>query len=95
MPVKQALVRRAFGVESPIPDEGQQMLAHEEPFYSLTVVGLPPSFDGLGLIKDAIRAATMLQRKDKEPIVPEHVLVFADGALRVTFQFPKTRRDHP
>lgn len=90
MPIKQALVRRAFGLVSPIPHEGQQMLAYEDPFYAVTVVGLPPSFDGLGLRKDAIRAATMLARKDKAPIVPENVLVFADGAMRVTFQFPKT-----
>ena len=90
LPVKQALVRRAFGLASPIPHEGQQMLAHEDPFYSLTVVGLPPSFDGLGLMKDAIRAATRLQRTGKAPIVPHDILVFADGAIRVTFQFPKT-----
>ncbi len=90
LPVKQALVRRAFGLVSPIPHEGQQMLALEDPFYTVTVVGLPPSFDGLGLMKDAIRAATMLARKDKTPIVPENILVFADGAMRVTFQFPKT-----
>ena len=90
LPVKQALVRRAFGAVSPIPHEGRQMLAHEDPFYTVTVVGLPPSFDGLGLMKDAIRAATMLARKDKAPIVPENILVFADGAMRVTFQFPKT-----
>ena len=90
LPVKQALVRRAFGLVSPIPHEGQQMLAQEDPFYTLTVVGLPPSFDGLGLMKDAIRAATSLRRAGKAPIVPENILVFADGAMRVTFQFPKT-----
>ena len=26
----------------------------------------------------------------KRRIVPENILVFADGAMRVTFQFPKT-----
>ncbi|MCY3845699.1 MAG: hypothetical protein OXH69_19410 [Acidobacteria bacterium] len=90
LPVKQALVRRAFGLVSPIPHEGQQMLAFEDPFYAVTVVGLPPSFDGLGLRKDAIRAATMLARRGRAPLAPENILVFADGAMRVTFQFPKT-----
>ena len=90
LPVKQALVRRAFGLVSPIPLEGRQMLAYEDPFYAVTVVGLPPSFDGLGLMKDALRAATMLARRGRAPLAPENILVFADGAMRVTFQFPKT-----
>ena len=92
LPVKQALVRQASGLGAPVPAESQQMLDQTEPFYAVTLFGIPPSLSVLGTMRDALMAETTLRRKDREPIVPEDVRLFQnadDGMIRVIFLFPK------
>ena len=92
LPVKQALARRQTGVDGPIPPDLQEQLTQDEPFYSVTLTGLPPSFATLGSMVDALKAETMLKRKNKEPIAPESIRLFkdADETIRMVALFPKT-----
>ena len=93
LPIKQALVRQVIGLGAPAPPESQQFLDQPEPFYAVTLSGLPPSFAVLASMRDALQNGTMLKRKDSEPIVPEEVRLFqnaGDRSLSVIFLFPKT-----
>ena len=92
LPVKQALVRREVGTDAPIPSDLQQLLTQDEPFYNVTVVGLPPAFAVLASMADAVKAETMLKRKGQEPIAPEDIRLFrdADQSIRIVYLFPKT-----
>ena len=93
LPIKQALVRQQIGLGAPAPPESQRFLDQPEPFYAVTVSGLPPSFAVLASMRDALQTGTMLKRKDSEPIVPEDVRLFQnadDRSLSVIFLFPKT-----
>jgi hypothetical protein len=93
LPVKQALVRQASGLGGPVPAESQQMLDQTEPFYAVTLFGIPPSLAVLGSMRDTLMSETELRRKDRQPIVPEDVRLFQnadDGLIRVIFLFPKS-----
>ena len=93
LPIKQALVRQAIGLDAPIPSDSQQLLAQDEPFYAVALLGLPPVFAALAGTVDALKAETMLKRKDKEPIAPDDIRLFQDArdqSIRVVFLFPKT-----
>ena len=70
LPIKQALIRQAIGLDAPIPAEGQQVLDRAEPFYVVTVSELPQAFAWLAGMGDALKSETMLKRKDKAPIAP-------------------------
>ena len=93
LPIKLALVRRLIRFDAPIPPEEQQALTRDEPFYTIILVGLPPPFAALEPTIDAVKAHTMLKRKNGEPIVPEHVQLLmsdADRSILIEYQFPKT-----
>ena len=47
LPVKQALARSQIGINAAIPPQGQALLWQTEPYYVLSVSGLPPSFGAL------------------------------------------------
>ncbi len=93
LPIKQALVRQAIGRDAPIPPESQQALALDEPVYAVTIFGVPPTFTWLATMSDALKAETILKRKDQAPIAPEEVRLFRDAgnqSISVVFLFPKT-----
>ena len=93
LPIKQALIRQAIGLDAPIPAEGQQVLDRAEPFYVVTVSELPRAFAWLAGMGDALKSETMLKRKDKAPIAPVDVRLFQVAqtqSLTIMFQFPKT-----
>lgn len=93
LPIKQAAVRQAIGLDAPIPAENHQTLERAEPFYTVTLSGLPPTFRWLATRRDALKAESMLARKDKAPIAPESVRLFQDAESRlisVVFRFSKT-----
>jgi hypothetical protein len=93
LPIKLALVRRLIRMDEPIPAEDQEILTREDPFYTVTVVGLPAPFYALEPLLDAVMAQTMLRRGDKAPIAPANVQLFrneADQSVLVEFKFPKT-----
>jgi len=92
LPIKQALVRQSVGLGAPVPPKSQQMLDQAEPFYTVTLFDIPPSFAVLASMGEALLAETRLKRKDGEPIVPAEVRLFQstdDQLIRVVFMFPK------
>ena len=93
LPIKQALARQAIGLDASLPLEHQQALERVEPFYAVTVSGLPPTFRWLATRRDALKAMSMLGRKGSAPIAPESVRLFQDTQsqlISVEFLFPKT-----
>ncbi len=93
LPIKQALVRQAIGLEAPIPPESQHALERAEPFYAVTLSGLPPTLRWLATRRDALKAESMLVRQGKAPIAPTSVRLFQDTQSRlisIAFLFPKT-----
>ena len=93
LPIKQASVRKASGLDAPISAEGQQVLDRPEPFYVVTVSELPMAFSWLAATSDVLKSETMLKRKDKAPIAPVDVRLFQNAAtqsLTLVMQFPRT-----
>ena len=92
LPVRQAVVRAVVGRDAPIPPDGREFLAEEDPFYTVAVVGLPPPFALLGRMIDAVKAETMLKRRDRPPVAPERIVLERDDdqSIRALFQFPRT-----
>ena len=96
LPIKLALVRQAIGPDAPlpgpIPPDLGDFLVQDEPYYAVTLLGLPPSFAALAPRVDALKAETRLERKNKEPIAPENIQLFrdADQSIRVVYVFAKT-----
>ena len=93
LPIKQASIRQAIGLDAPVPAEGQEGLDRAEPFNVVTVSELPATFAWLGGAGEALKAETMLARKGKAPIAPVDVRLFRveqTQSLTLVFQFPKT-----
>ncbi len=92
LPIKQALVRQSSGLDGPTPPESQQTLTRSEPFYAVTLSGLPPTLRWLATRRVALKAESMLVRKGKAPIAPKSVRLFQDSQsrlIKVVFLFPK------
>ena len=93
LPIRQATVRQAVGLDGQIPSESQQELEMDPPFYGVTLSGLPPTLRWLATTVPAIEAGTMLKRRDKAPIVVNSVRVFQNKQsqlISLEFQFPRT-----
>lgn len=93
LPVRRAMVRQAIGPNGAIPPEAEGFLTADDPYYTVAIVGLPPAFNALNQIIDAVKAATMIKRDDKAPILPQEVGFFSDSAESLVtgmFQFPRT-----
>jgi hypothetical protein len=91
LPIRQALLRRQAGLDTPIPAD--QRLSDNESFYSVTIIGLPPNVSSRVGTLDEVKAASALKPNKKERIAVEDVRVFPSGdqSVRVEFLFP--RRD--
>ena len=91
LPVKQAMVREGVAGAAPIPADAQPLLEQDEPYYRVAVVGLPRAFgQALGGL-DEVREATILKRKNKEPVAPIDIrLAYAGDLLSIEFHFPRT-----
>lgn len=69
LPVRQALLKIKYGKEVATSDEAKKFLAAEDPNYVIFVEGLPPQMMKMGAkLQEALKQATVLKRKDKEPI---------------------------
>ena len=92
LPVRQAVVRAVVGRNAAIPPDGRAYLAENDPFYTVAVVGLPPPFALLGRAIEALKAETMLQRRNRPPVTPAEVVLERDDdqSIRVLFRFPRT-----
>ena len=93
LPIKQASVRQASGLDAPISAGGQQVLDRPEPAYVVIVTDLPLAFSWLAGSGDVLKTESMLLRKDKAPIAPVDVRLFQSAqtqSLTLVMQFPKT-----
>ena len=93
MPIRQASVRKALGLDAAIPPEAQRELELDPPLYVVTLSGLPPTMRRLASTVPSMEAETMLKRKNKTPIAPQSVRLFRDNEsqlISVVYQFPKT-----
>ena len=97
LPVRQAVVRAVVGRDAPIPPDGREYLVEEDPFYTVAVVGLPPPFALLSRMLDAVKAETMLKRRDRPPVAPERIVLERDDdqSIRALFHFPRTEAITP
>ncbi len=93
LPIKLALVRRLIRLDAPIPPADQELLTREDPFYTVTVVGLPAPFAALEPLIDTVKAQTMLKRENKPPIAPATVELIrneSNQSVLIEYKFPKT-----
>ncbi len=93
LPIKQAGVRQALGLDAPMSAEGQKVLDRPELAYVVTVTDLPLAFSWLAGTGDVLNSDTMLLRKDKAPIAPVDVRLFNSAetqSLTLVIQFPRT-----
>ena len=93
LPIRQATVRKAIGLDAPIPPEAQGELEMDPPLYVVTVSELPPTMRWLATTVPSIEAETMLKREGKAQIAPRSVRLFQDKQsqlISIVFQFPKT-----
>jgi hypothetical protein len=90
MPVKQALVRRRFGVEGAVSVDAKKML-DENAVYLISVSGLTPAMARAPQAKSEILTRTTLLVKGKEPLHATDILVSPSGKVtEAIFVFPKT-----
>jgi hypothetical protein len=91
LPVRQALTRRQTGSEAQIAPDQQRQLGQDEPFYAVTVVGLPFRVVAQAGTIDDLKAKTTLRAGRKERIAPANILASREGeqTVRVEFLFPK------
>jgi hypothetical protein len=91
LPVKQALARVRLGSDAMLSAEEQRLLAQDEPFYRVAVVGLPPKLiDGEETVRELL-AATRLKRRNGAAIGAVDILPkYESDRLTIEFKFPKT-----
>lgn len=91
LPVKKATVRGRVGDDAAIPADAQQILEQDEPFYRVAVVGVPLEFaQAVGSLRE-LRDATILKRKNLNPIRPVDIrLMYDEAVLTLEFHFPRT-----
>ncbi len=92
LPVRQAVVRAVIGRGAPVPPDGRDFLAEDDPFYTVAVVGLPSPFALLGRMIDGVKAETMLKRRNGPPIAADEIVLQRDDdqSIRALFRFPRT-----
>jgi len=89
--VRQAVVRAVIGRDAPVPADGRDFLAEDDPFYTVAVVGLPAPFALLGRAIDGVKAETMLKRRNRPPVAADEVVLERDDqSIRVLFRFRRT-----
>jgi len=92
LPVKQAFVRSQTQVDAEIGPDAQQFLAADEPFYVVSVTGLPEQFERLLESPATLEAETVLELGRRPPISPESASVFREGEwVTIVWSFPRTR----
>ena len=93
LPVKQALVRARVGADARIPLGQRQFLAQLEPFYVVSVGGIPRHFARMAQDRDALLAETILKREGKGSISAWDVEVFVEHGETVIFEYAFLRAD--
>ena len=85
LPVKQAVVRATMGPDARVPPELQQFLQQDEPYYVISVSGIPEE------IRQALVSETFLSRENKTPIAPYDIeIVEQDELSMLVWYFPRT-----
>jgi hypothetical protein len=82
------MVREGVGGAASIPTDAHPLLEQDEPYYRLALVGLPRAFgQDLGGLEE-VREATLLKRKNQEPVAPIDVrLAYPGDLLSIEFYF--------
>jgi hypothetical protein len=91
LPLKQALLKTKFG-EKADSEEAKKLLQQIDTQYVLTMTGLPPQLakSDPDHVREQLKSATTLLRKDKDPLAPETVEVHPqNGQLSVIFRFSR------
>ncbi len=89
LPVKQAMAAARFGAEVTSTREAIEFLGRQEPFYVITVAGLPQ--EALPN-PDKLKANVVLNARNKSPLPVAEVKVQAQGKLAaVYFAFPRSQ----
>jgi len=90
IPIKQAVIRNQTGIEGEANEEQKTFLGRQETHYVVSLSGLPPEMSRLAENTERLKSGTMLERKNKEAIVPESVEVRETGSgVTLFFMFPK------
>ncbi|MCU1334983.1 MAG: hypothetical protein JWO19_564 [Bryobacterales bacterium] len=93
LPVRQALAKRRFGAEAGTSPEAKAALDRVDPFYVLTLIGMPGSAlaAAQGDKKVALVESTTLTVNGKPPLKATDVQISGGrGTAAVSFLFPKT-----
>ena len=84
LPIKQAVVRSDVGRNQQIPSELQQFLEQDEPYYVVSVSGIPEQ------LHQAAISETFLRRDNGKAIAPYNVEVVEQGELSMlVWYFPR------
>jgi hypothetical protein len=88
LPIKQAAVRRQLGQGSVVPAESLAVLERDEPFYVITVAGLPSRY---ARTLAGMKAESFLKRDKRPPIAATEFAVqqMEQTTLLLAFGFPK------
>ncbi len=92
LPVKQALVRSKYGAEAESSAEANQILSHQESHYVLVLDKLSPNLSRMdpARILERMKPLTALNRKGKEPILPDDIRIGSTAkSVMIYFLFPK------
>jgi hypothetical protein len=91
MPLKQALVKTKYGDKAG-GDEAKKMLDQADTQYVITMTGLPAQLakSDPDHVREQLKSATALLRKDKDPLAADTVDVHPqNGQISVIFRFSK------
>jgi hypothetical protein len=92
LPIKQALIKNKFG-DTAASDDAKKYLAQVEPQYVVTLTGIPGMLarNDPDKVRDQVKSATSLNRKDKDPIAADTVELHPQsGQLSIIIRFPRT-----
>ena len=92
LPVKQAMVKFNMGESTAVTPQMEQFLGQEEPYYVVTVDGLPQMLSRFAEEPERLVTTARLRRKNKDDIMPAKVEVKPSGA-RVEFNYFFLRTD--
>ena len=92
LPVKQAMVKFNMGESTEVTPQMEQFLGQEEPYYVVTVDGLPQALSRFGEEPERLATTARLRRKNKDDLMPAKVEVKPSGQ-RVEFNYFFLRTD--
>ena len=91
LPIKVAIVRRQIADNGGVAAEAEPSLEQEEPFYRVAVADIPLQFTEVVGGRWELQEATLLKRKNRDPIRPVGIRFMSnEDLLTIEFRFPRT-----